>query len=270
MKLLLSIYRALFAHPSFERFNRLVTVLGLSGLGVLNYTSARSSGELHFLRSLLRGRRAPVCLDIGANRGLYSAMVLEVSPDANLHCFEPHPRNFAVLRQRLGSTAGATLNNAGCGDAAGELTLYDYAEADGSSHASMHREVIERLHKARSVEHRVAVQSLDDYVRVHGLQNIDLLKIDTEGHELAVLRGASRTIAEGQVYCIHLEFNEMNAISGVFFKQIFDLLTSQYRIYRLLPSSMLEITAYSPLFCEIFAYQNIVAFQRETVSRHSA
>ncbi len=262
MNFILAVYRTLFAYPFFERFNRLVMLLGLSGLGVLNYTSARASGELHFLRRLLGGKRAPVCLDIGANRGLYAQMILTFSPGAHVHCFEPHPRTFLALRESLSARRSVTLNNCGCGDCPGELALFDYSEADGSSHASMHREVIEQLHNARSVEHRVPVQTIDDYVLAHGLPHIDLLKIDTEGHEFAVLRGATRTLADGKIDCIHLEFNEMNAISGVFFKQVFDMLSPGFRIYRLLPTSMLEIRQYKPVYCEIFAFQNIVAVRR--------
>lgn len=262
MKLLLDLYRWLFARPAFEGFNRRVMLLGLTGLGVLNYGSARASGEHRFLQRQLLGRQAPVCLDIGANQGLYTSLVLQFAPTARLHCFEPHPRTFEALRARHGSRADVVLNHAGCGESIGELSLFDYANADGSSHASMHREVIERLHRASAVEHRVPVTTVDDYVQRHGLQHIDLLKIDTEGHEFAVLRGASRTIAAGCVDCIHLEFNEMNAVSGVFFKQIFDLLSPHFRLYRLLPDAMLEIERYTPLYCEIFAFQNIVAFKR--------
>jgi FkbM family methyltransferase len=267
MKSLLALYRILFARPFFERFNRLVMVLGLTGLGVLNFSNARVSGERHFVRTLLRNRRSPVCFDVGANRGFYSEMVLECCPSTVLHCFEPHPRNFDALRERLAAAPAATLNNAGCGATAGELALYDYFDADGSSHASMHREVIERLHKSRAVEHRVPVVQLDAYIRDRGLDRIHLLKVDTEGHEFAVLQGAAQAIAEGRIDCIHIEFNEMNAISGVFFKQFFDLLSPQYRLYRLLPSAMLEIERYSPLFCEIFAFQNIVALRRDSAGQ---
>lgn len=256
------LYRWAFARPAFARFNRSLMVLGLNGLGVLNYSSARASGELAFLRRELAGLPAPLVLDIGANRGLYAEMVLGCAPGARLHAFEPHPRTFEALTQRFGGRAGVVLNHAGCGAAAGELSLFDYAEADGSSHASMHREVIERLHASRAVEHRVPVTTVDDYVARRGLERIDLLKIDTEGHEFAVLQGAARTLDQGRVERVHLEFNEMNAMSGVFFRQIHDLLAPHYRLYRLLPSAMLEITRYTPLDCEIFAFQNIVALRR--------
>ncbi len=123
MKLLLDLYRWMFARPAFEGFNRRVMLLGLTGLGVLNYGSARASGEFRFLQRLLAGRRAPVCLDIGANQGLYTGLVLQFNPEARVHCFEPHPRTFQALGERLASRPGVTLNHAGCGDAEGVLAL---------------------------------------------------------------------------------------------------------------------------------------------------
>ena len=85
-----------------------------------------------------------------------------------------------------------------------------------------------------------------------------MLKIDTEGHEFAVLRGASNLLKTGRIDVIHFEFNEMNVVSRVFFKDIWDFLPN-YDFYRMLPDGLAQIKNYSPVFCEIFAYQNIVA-----------
>jgi hypothetical protein len=89
-----------------------------------------------------------------------------------------------------------------------------------------------------------------------------LLKIDTEGNELDVLRGAINSINQKKIKAIHFEFNEMNVISRVFFRDIY-LMLKDYKLYRLLPYGMTEINVYSPLFCEIFAYQNIVAILKK-------
>lgn len=83
-----------------------------------------------------------------------------------------------------------------------------------------------------------------------------------EGNELAVLKGGEKSISEGKIKAIHFEFNEMNVSSRVFFRDFWKLL-KDYQIYRLLPREMLEINHYSPLTCEIFAYQNIVAILKE-------
>jgi hypothetical protein len=144
------------------------------------------------------------------------------------------------------------------GAAEGSFTLYDYADNDGSEHASLHRGVIEQIHNGSVVEHQVKVVSLDDFAVREGIERIALLKIDTEGHEFEVLRGATRLLKNGKIDIIHFEFNEMNVVSGVFFKNIWDFLP-EYNFYRMLPDGLVQIKNYNPVFCEIFAYQNIVA-----------
>ena len=151
--------------------------------------------------------------------------------------------------------------NVGVGDSNGEISLYDYADNDGSTHASLYQEVIEGIHHSKAIEHKVKIIKLSDFVTEHGIDYIDLLKIDTEGNEMQVLLGLKDFIAEGKVGTIHFEFNEMNVISRVFFKDYFDLLPN-YDFYRLLPNGMLPIKRYIPIDCEIFAYQNIVAIKK--------
>ena len=94
---------------------------------------------------------------------------------------------------------------------------------------------------------------------------IDFLKVDTEGHELAVLQGASSLIEDGRIGCIHFEFNEMNIVSRVFFLDFRELLHN-YKLYRLLPNGLLPLGD-SPLETELFAYQNIVALPISLLNR---
>lgn len=57
---------------------------------------------------------------------------------------------------------------------------------------------------------------------------------------------------------ITLEFNEINISSRTFFKDFLELLPN-YEFYRLPPDDMAKIERHNPVFCEIFAYQNVVA-----------
>lgn len=262
MKPHLEIYRFLFARPAFAKLNRQMVLMGLKGLGVLNFENAEVSGERHFLQQWLSGQKRPVCLDVGANEGDYTQMLLQAQPQAQVHAFEPHLLTFARLAARHGGHVDIRLTNAGCGAEAGELELFDYAQGEGSSHASVHRGVIEKLRGEPSSAHRVPVVCVDDYLDANGIGTVDLLKIDTEGHELAVLQGARESLRAGRIRCVHLEFNEMNAYSHVHFLDLFEMLPN-FRLHRLLPAGMLELENYSPLFCEIYAFQNIVAFLRE-------
>jgi hypothetical protein len=90
---------------------------------------------------------------------------------------------------------------------------------------------------------------------------VRLLKIDTEGHEASVLRGARETIAGRRIELVQFEFNAMNVASRTFFKDFVDLLPG-YRFYRLLPDGRVPLR-YSPHACEIFAFQNVVAIRED-------
>jgi hypothetical protein len=99
---------------------------------------------------------------------------------------------------------------------------------------------------------------LDDVIDQESISDLDLLKIDTEGNEYSVLKGAIDSIGKNKIKAIHFEFNEMNIFSGVTFKMFWDLL-AQYDFYRILPDgNLVNIKNYSPIHCEIYAYQNIV------------
>lgn len=73
----------------------------------------------------------------------------------------------------------------------GKFILYDRGDINGSSHASLHEAVISEIHKQEIVTCEVAVETLDSFTEEHAIRKIDFIKIDTEGSELTVLRGAS-------------------------------------------------------------------------------
>ncbi|MEX2150265.1 MAG: FkbM family methyltransferase [Steroidobacteraceae bacterium] len=255
---LLRVYASFFGRRQFRRLNGLLFDLGTRGLGILNYQDQKISGESTFLRQYLRNKKSPVVLDVGANVGVYSREVARVNPSAKVFAFEPHPLAFERLASNLGSDGNFRLYNYALGAQAGGSTLYDRESGNGSSHASIFREVIEDFHHARAKGYNIEMHTLDQFVEENQLERIDLLKIDTEGYELDVLRGGVTTIGSGMVSAIQFEFNEMNVVSRAFFKDFWELLP-QYRLYRMLPRGLLSIERYNPLRCELFAFQNIVA-----------
>lgn len=263
-ELVLRLARVVLARPRMQRLARLLFDISLRGLGILNYHSPEESGEGHFLRRLsdawasgaVAGDR-PVVLDVGANVGDYAVRVLDVLPSADVHLFEPHPRSASWLHERFGN--GVTVVAAAAGSVAGTLELYDYAGGAGSSHASVYAEVFVELHRRPAEPVSVPVVRIDDYVRDAGLADVLLLKIDTEGHELEVVKGALESLGSGRIHCVQFEFNEMNLVSRVFLRDFAQLLEG-YTLHRLLPRGLarLDVTPTD----EIFAFQNVVAVRR--------
>lgn len=257
LKLVLNLYRLIFARKVFYKFNQFLYQLSLRGIGILNYESDKQSGEDNFIEHHVSKIKEGVVLDVGANVGRYATQIKKFNQNLNIYAFEPHPVTYEKL---IGNVERLDINtyNVGVGAAEGSLTLYDYADKDGSSHASLYKEVIEKIHKGQTIPHEVRMIALDAFAAEHGIKRVGLLKIDTEGHELEVLKGFKQFISQNKVDLIHFEFNEMNIVSRVYFKDFWEFLPN-YDFFRMLPDGLVPIKHYSPLFCEIFAYQNIVA-----------
>ena len=92
------------------------------------------------------------------------------------------------------------------------------------------------------------------------IQRIDLLKIDAEGNELDIIKGARRMIEQQRVACIQFEFGECDVYSRVFLKDFYDTLPS-YSFFRICSRGLIPLGQHKPQH-EIFQYQNIVAVDK--------
>ena len=258
----LALYRRVFARRVFYRLNLLVHGLSLRGIGILNYQDSQASGEASFLKRLARHSPPMVVLDVGANVGEFSCLVKCVSPAALVYAFEPHPQTFLKL-QAAAAAHGFKAMHLALDQSAGRVTLYDYAGCpSGSEHASLSREVIETCHGGEAIGREVEATTVDRFVDEKCLSMVHLLKVDTEGNELAVLKGAVVSIRRGILPVVQFEFNEMNIATRVWFRDFWDLLPD-YAFYRMLPDALVPLGEYNPVVYEVFAYQNIVAIRKD-------
>ncbi len=254
---LFRVFRLLFVRKRFYRFYKALYSISLRGIGVRNFESDTLSGEQHFIAQHVSVIQGGVILDVGANIGAYSKLLRSANSIVRICAFEPHPKTYLKLTRNLAPLNVETYNVA-VGSELGRLHLFDYADEDGSSHATLYQDVIESIHKGRSTKHEVPVVTLDSFVASQGIEKVALLKIDTEGHELEVLHGFLRFIRANRVALIQFEFNEMNIVSKASFRDFWELLPS-YDFFRMLPDGLVPIEAYNPIHCEIYGYQNIVA-----------
>jgi FkbM family methyltransferase len=100
-----------------------------------------------------------------------------------VHAFEPNPTNVEAWRrnERLNPQVSARLTDAGVSDHEGEAS-FGVCSDSGSG-------VI-----GYSDEHQIALVSLDTYCERNGIEHIDFLKVDVQGHEIQVFEGAARLL----------------------------------------------------------------------------
>jgi FkbM family methyltransferase len=243
--------------------------LTLRGIGVLNSDSTKASGEEYLLRYIGKSFKVNTVIDVGANVGGYSQWLKTFIPDCTIYAIEPGPFAYKELKKIDDGPKMHTFN-IGLSDSDGVKPLWDFSKKTyaknnfyPSSMASVYREVIEKIHKRGAKKIEAKFTTLDRFSNMYKIKTIDFLKIDTEGSELSVLRGAEKLIGAGKIKIIQFEFNEMNVFSNSFMKDFIKLL-KDYNLYRLMPNGFLPLSEYKPLTHELFAYQNIVAFHKST------
>lgn len=134
-------------------------------------------------------------IDVGANTGVYSLVAKRVNQNSQIYAFEPIERIFAILQsnvelnKELFGGPSIVPVHAALSDYSGVGQMYDLP-VEHMYTASLNRNIhIERGQKLPSIVENAQVFSLDDFVTKENLRRIDLVKIDVESHEPAVLRG---------------------------------------------------------------------------------
>ena len=156
-------------------------------------------------------------IDVGAALGDYSKAVHFIYPDAKIYAFEPVPQSFEVLK-----TVANKINNLQCfnlalSDNEGETEFHLNEFSFSSSLLKMtdtHKEIFPFAKNEETI--MVNTIKLDDFCKneriVFGSEKYILLKIDVQGLELKVLKGATKLLKEIDV--IQLEVSFMNFYEG--------------------------------------------------------
>lgn len=200
-----------------------------------------------------------VVFDVGAHDGSYSAGVRDVLGErARIYCFEPSLKTFDNLRKTLGDQPEIFLYNLGFGDREEEATLH--STGYGSPGSTLYTPFGAAPGQSLTNE-TCRLRRLDRFCEEEGIRRIEFLKIDVEGNELNVLRGASGMLKTGAIRLIQFEFGEVQIGSRTFFKDLYRLLTPDYTIHRILRAGLAPIEAYDEIH-EIFRTTNYLAVSR--------
>ena len=160
------------------------------------------------LRQLAGNQPIQTIFDVGANAGQSAQKFRQHFPTAQLHCFEPDPATFAQLAATLAPDAKSEAHRIALGDQDGTAMLFVNSESATNSflanapdpHRSGPHAYIKTVDQTPT-----PMQTLATFCHEQEITTIDLLKIDTQGYELHVLRGAETLLTPVCIRLIYLE-----------------------------------------------------------------
>lgn len=146
--------------------------------------------------------------DIGANVGTWTLLAKAVIPESTVEAFEPLAAHCSSFRKNLNAIGGVRLHPVALGPKNGlaELRVTDFSDASSllplvaAGHAEFGVEEVKHV--------GVEVRRLDDYRAEHELLFPDLMKLDVQGYELEVLKGAEECLRHTKALVVEVSFIE--------------------------------------------------------------
>jgi FkbM family methyltransferase len=220
------------------------------------------NGELFVIETVTRvkdGERL-VAFDVGANLGTWALQLIDCCPAAQLHCFEIAPQLVEGLIGALRDFPNAKLNPVGLSDSEGTLQLKYVPGATSTS--TLHEPLIASSWGFQHETVSVPVTTGDKYVSDNAIGHIDILKIDTEGHELSVLKGFAGTLQAGKVSLIQFEHGSVHIAARSLLRDFYQLLGPRGFIIGRLHPRCVDFKDYDHREDEQFRMGNYIAVHR--------
>jgi FkbM family methyltransferase len=158
-----------------------------------------SAAEASFIGDSLLASQG-VVLDVGANLGLYSLLIATRDPSRPIFAFEPNPTTFEALKGNVSRSGRHNLARFQIAIAAHEGTVRFSAREHARATASI---AVDGAEGAGTLE--VACETIDSFCWHRGIDRIAILKVDVEGYETLVFKGASRILTEIRPDLIYFE-----------------------------------------------------------------
>lgn len=188
---------ALFVNKIFNR--KIIKELTLE-ISDIKFSLKAFSGDLgficevnckksYFLNEDFKCHKGGVCIDIGANIGCFSLEIAKINSDCKIFAFEPHPETFNRLSKNkfINGKINVIPINAAISNKTEKILL------SVGDNCNMAKVILKDIN---SKNNTILVQGykLDDFIYKYGIDQIELIKIDVEGHEIECLEGAKKAL----------------------------------------------------------------------------
>lgn len=179
----------------------------LHGIGYIEKlkNAAVDKSEWNKKRELL-GENVKTIFDVGANRGETALKYINIFPLATIHAFEPFPETCVIFKENHKNQKNAILNQIALSSKVGKAVLNVNVSVDTNSLLLSGKLGATSDGSCKTLKQiEIETNTLDNYCKQNNIQEIDILKIDVQGFEIEVLKGALELLANGKIKIIFTE-----------------------------------------------------------------
>ena len=146
----------------------------------------------------------PLIFHIGAEDGSSCERYGSILKNPIIHAFEPRPDQNGIMESKFNNKKNIYLNNVAVGSKK-EIKKFNQiiSESYRGGRSSFHKSTVDDLSDQIQID--VQVITIDEYVNKNNIKKINLLKIDTQGYEDEVLKGAQETLKLNKIDIIETE-----------------------------------------------------------------
>ena len=194
--------------------NFIQNLIKLLGYKIIKSSSIDKSNLDDMIKLIIK-KSEPVIFDVGANEGQSIRRYKKIFENPILHSFEPGNDAVNILKEKYKNEKDLFVINSAVGEKDGDLDFYITVDTSHSSFKKLlpnstwikKRSKTQNVDKNKYTTEKVSTKiiALDDYVKKNNINNIDVLKIDTQGYEDKVLLGAKNLIMNNKIKLIELE-----------------------------------------------------------------
>lgn len=213
------------------------------------------NGELFLIQNL--GSNINTFVDVGANIGDWTDLVLKNSPHIkSALLFEPADSAFEKLYNRFQDAQFVKVIKQPVSEQPGEMSFFEEPDAGKTS------SLVKGYSNPSAFEKKLIVTTIDDEAKKYALPIINLLKIDAEGYDFYVMRGATELLANQRIEVIQFEYNDSWVLSGCTLYAAMKFLESfAYQVFLLKANGLYRLNY--ELYGEFFHYANFVAISSQ-------
>ena len=197
-----------------DTITKIISLFGFKVVGIKKTVRHNNFNSIHkyILNNFLKKKEITI-FDVGANVGYSIDRFREHFSNCKIYSFEPEPEIYNILKKNHGKNEKNILINFALTKNDSQRIFNSYKYSDVSSFLEIKKDSkFEISRKLSSGENKkfhkkinVKCTTLDNYVKNNHIENIDILKIDTQGFESEVLDGAKNTLSENKISIIELE-----------------------------------------------------------------